>query len=885
MNHSREFKSWFASVTEYSSPHDWQTEIGANEICRNRLIRIPTGLGKTEGVLGAWSFHRIARGDDRWPRRLVWCLPMRVLVEQTEHVAQMLAARMPPEQRPNVHVVMGGEDPKEWFLYPERPLIIIGTQDMLLSRALNRGYASARARWPMEFGLLNQDALWVIDEMQLMDVGLATSAQLQAFREQDCKKGFRPCYTWWMSATLQPDWLKTVDTAEHHNDWIRDPCIMSSDHRRGALWNISKTLGLATIESKNDKSFAQRILTEHAATPIGAHGHITLVVCNTVDRARDTFAELQAAGRVDGLELVHSRFRPAERDGWRKRFLSREACTADADRIIVATQVVEAGVDISAGCLITELAPWPSLVQRFGRCARYGGNGRVLVVDRGRDEKTAAPYAVDELNSAWESLQHIQDVGISSLEYFEESLDSQDRAMLYPYKPSHLLLRREFDEMFDTTPDLTGADLDISRFIRSGDERDLQVFWLDLEASEPPPAERRPQRNELCAVPFLKARDWLCGQKTKANRKARLRRGIRAWIWDWIDGKWTEANRASLLPGRIVCVAADCGGYRPERGFDPDLFSVVPTIPPSQIPREAQALVESDNQQDSESLSLSKWKTIGFHNLEAAKAVHDIAESLRLPDEVRDVLALAGIWHDVGKSHPAFQGAIRGTDRPPRQDLAKAPDNAWLHPRGTYRFADNSETRPAFRHELASALALFAVLETYQPQHPALLGPWTEAFAKIGFQATKSHMVLSLPASVRQILDCSAEMFDLLVYLVASHHGKVRAALHAAPKDEGYRDRDGRGLPIRGVREGDQLPAVVIDSDGEPFPPLKLTLEPAALGLSTRTGASWRERCLSLLDRYGPAALAYLEALLRVADVRASRLNTHDPALLEETCA
>ena len=53
----------------------------------------------------------------------------------------------------------------------------------------------------------------------------------------------------------------------------------------------------------------------------------------------------------------------------------------------------------------------------------------------------------------------------------------------------------EFDELFDTTPDLTGADLDISRFIRSGDERDLQVFWIDVAKGEAPSAERRPQRD------------------------------------------------------------------------------------------------------------------------------------------------------------------------------------------------------------------------------------------------------------------------------------------------------------------------------------------------------------------------------------------------------
>jgi CRISPR-associated endonuclease/helicase Cas3 len=125
----------------------------------------------------------------------------------------------------------------------------------------------------------------------------------------------------------------------------------------------------------------------------------------------------------------------------------------------------------------------------------------------------------------------------------------------------------------------------------------------------------------------------------------------------------------------------------------------------------------------------------------------------------------------------------------------------------------------------------------------------------------------------------------LLAYLVASHHGKVRVGLHAAPRDQEYRDRDGRGLPIRGVREGDCLPAVTFDAGVQPVPALSLTLEPAAIGLSKRTGASWRERCLGLLERYGPAALAYLEALLRAADVRASRLTTSDPAFTEEPTA
>ena len=399
------FERWFESVTGHAAPRSWQSDLAEQSACRTRLIRIPTGLGKTEGVLAAWSFHRLRKQNSDWPRRLVWCLPMRVLVDQTVEVAQQLASRMDVSIRPTIHIAMGGEDSSEWFLYPERPAVIVGTQDMLLSRALNRGYASGRARWPMEFGLLNQDALWVMDEVQLMDVGLATSAQLQGFRDDDSGKHLRPCHTWWMSATLQSDWLSSVDTASRHASWVTDPCNIPSDQRAGGLWEIVKSFSSEKIGADDHRDFARRILEEHAKLVDSDFGRITLVVCNTVDRASRTFAALRAAGRADKLELVHSRFRPAEREAWRKSFLSRSACTSGTDRIIVATQVVEAGVDITAGCLITELAPWPSLVQRFGRCARYGDSGNVIVVDRHKAGEDAAPYTAEELESSWKALE------------------------------------------------------------------------------------------------------------------------------------------------------------------------------------------------------------------------------------------------------------------------------------------------------------------------------------------------------------------------------------------------------------------------------------------------------------------------------------------------
>jgi superfamily II DNA/RNA helicase len=63
--------------------------------CRSQLIDVPTGLGKTAAVVLAWLWNRLFANSNnhqpaaisRWPRRLVYRLPMRTLVEQTRDEA------------------------------------------------------------------------------------------------------------------------------------------------------------------------------------------------------------------------------------------------------------------------------------------------------------------------------------------------------------------------------------------------------------------------------------------------------------------------------------------------------------------------------------------------------------------------------------------------------------------------------------------------------------------------------------------------------------------------------------------------------------------------------------------------------------------------------
>ena len=881
----RDYQQFFQSISNGSVPHFWQSVL-ATEDHQSRLIRIPTGFGKTLGVLSVWLWHRVVRGDGHWPRRLVWCLPMRVLAEQTEQEARRVLGELDllwdgkkeHSGKVGVHVLMGGSDAGEWHLYPEESAVLIGTQDMLLSRTMNRGYGTPRARWPMEFGLLNQDALWVMDEVQLMDVGLATSTQLQAFREQDSEKKRRPCVTWWMSATLQRGWLaKSPDTAELASNL---PLLsIAEDERHGPLWeDVKKPCRI--VDLSKDSELAKHIAQVHADTGSGANGP-TLVVVNRVERAVAVYEQLRKEKSLEAtdIRLIHSRFRPFERKTWREAFLNRDACVPGTDRIIVATQVVEAGVDISAAALLSDLAPWPSLVQRFGRSARWGGAAQVHVVDFApKDDKAAAPYTRDEINSAREALGHLRDVAPVHLEAFEDQ-HPELLSALYPYEPRNLLLRHELDELFDTTPDLTGADIDISRFIRSGEERDLSVFWADIATDQAPDSKLRASREELCAVPFLKVRDWLCGKETSTTKAPRLKHGIRAWIWDWLDGAWRTAERRDLYSGQTVLVAAQCGGYDPETGWSPESKAAVTLAPSISITRDEMA----DASQDDESLSAYPWKTIATHGREAGALARSIAAIL--DDRLTDLYDIAGRWHDAGKIFPAFNRSIKADfpARPQRDDLAKAPSPAWYTGPALYPMPDGSH-RPGFRHELVSVLALFSVLQRHRPDHPALFGPWRDLFRKMELELPEAAAPDQPPSPLEEeILALTADQFDLLAYLVCSHHGKLRLAWHAAPADQRTNSPRPR---LRGVENGEEVPAVrLCDAAGIPFqlPAFYTDLGIAAVGLSPNFGAGWTERVLGLLKQHGPFTLAWMEALLRAADQRASRdASTADPLLAAE---
>jgi CRISPR-associated endonuclease/helicase Cas3 len=82
------------------------------------ILIAPTGLGKTAVVTLGWIWKRL-KNPSRTPRRLVWCLPMRTLVEQTAANARAWISGLThhfdaaSQTRPEVHVLMGGAEGTE----------------------------------------------------------------------------------------------------------------------------------------------------------------------------------------------------------------------------------------------------------------------------------------------------------------------------------------------------------------------------------------------------------------------------------------------------------------------------------------------------------------------------------------------------------------------------------------------------------------------------------------------------------------------------------------------------------------------------------------------------------------------------------------------------
>jgi CRISPR-associated endonuclease/helicase Cas3 len=188
-------------------------------------VSLPTGTGKTS-IMAIWLLALAEKlsvdlRQNAIPRRLIWVVNRRVVVDQATSEAEQLRQRVNDpaivELEPircalrklsakNSDEILGistlrgqFEDNAEWRNDPSRPAVIVGTVDMIGSRLLFSGYGVGFKAKPLHAGFLGQDVLLVHDEAHLEP---AFQELLIAIREEQKRCGeFGKLHVMALSAT------------------------------------------------------------------------------------------------------------------------------------------------------------------------------------------------------------------------------------------------------------------------------------------------------------------------------------------------------------------------------------------------------------------------------------------------------------------------------------------------------------------------------------------------------------------------------------------------------------------------------------------------------------------------------------------------------------
>ncbi len=359
------YRQFFRHLNGGCEPYGFQVDVARRLVAGESLtLRAPTGSGKTATVLTPFLYS----GWCPRPARLIYALPLRTLAQSIYRAARHMAgcAGHDPDE---VVTIQTGEQPEDPFL--DLGKIVVTTYDQVLSGLLDGPYGLPSRLHNVNAAAL-AGALLVFDEFHLMEpqrAFLTGAAGLYLFRELT--------QSVWMTATATPPLVRELAKA------IGAGAAGPSE---------AEVAELPTVKTVTRKLVWEARPLAGDELRLSSSGR-TIIIANTVARAQALFKTLAERYPDIPSVLLHSRF-------FRNDRREKEALLARlfgkgtrGPALLVATQVVEAGVDISCDDLHTELAPMNSLMQRAGRCARYEGEAGTVHVHPLPDEPRAwLPY-------------------------------------------------------------------------------------------------------------------------------------------------------------------------------------------------------------------------------------------------------------------------------------------------------------------------------------------------------------------------------------------------------------------------------------------------------------------------------------------------------------
>lgn len=401
MNNIATAQSDFDHLFEHltgNAPFPWQRRLYGELVEKQYRIQcdVPTGLGKTS-VIAMWLLaltHHVRNGSlDRFPRRLVYVVNRRTVVDQATREAEHLRITLrtknelrtiadtlrglsvdPNEKTPLAISTLRGQfaDNAEWRNDPARPAVIVGTVDMVGSRLLFAGYGCGFRSKPLHAGFLGQDVLFIHDEAHLEPPFQELISAIRA--EQKRCSEFGEFHVMELTATSRAEQVNEsqIFTEEDQRD---ERVSKRFEAKKGIRFH-------AVTEKKQLPDRAADLALKHKNS-----GEAILVFLRELEHVQKVRQKLEKAN-PEKVEVLTGTLRGLERDELAKtnrvfaRFLPKpEVEPVHGTVYLVCTSAGEVGVDISADHMVCDLTPFDSMAQRLGRVNRFGkGDASIDVV-------------------------------------------------------------------------------------------------------------------------------------------------------------------------------------------------------------------------------------------------------------------------------------------------------------------------------------------------------------------------------------------------------------------------------------------------------------------------------------------------------------------------
>ncbi len=389
-----DFSRAFLALTDHE-PFPWQVRLFDKMLKGDipRACDIPTGLGKTS-VIAIWLIALAAEKACRLPRRLVYVVNRRTIVDQSTDVVEQICQRLDPKDEawkehgnilrslrdglkrlagtdgfPLAVSTLRGElaDNHKWRHDPRCPAIVVGTVDMIGSKLLFSGYGDTHRTRPLHAGLLGCDTLFVHDEAHLTPAfgKLLKSVAEQAGRDDDF--GFVPM-------------MQVMELSATHRISDGELFTIDKDDRKcGEIkkrFRAKKSLQLHEVEKVGEVSGKIASLAlEHGKN--GTPERVVVFVRSPQEATKIALALKKGleSNENDRVSVLTGEIRGYERDkllGLPGMLPFVGEAEASQTVYLVATSAGEVGMDLHADHAVCDLSTLDSMIQRLGRVNRFG---------------------------------------------------------------------------------------------------------------------------------------------------------------------------------------------------------------------------------------------------------------------------------------------------------------------------------------------------------------------------------------------------------------------------------------------------------------------------------------------------------------------------------